>query len=732
MSVRYNEWVMRESINNLLGPKGRFAKLCDGYEHREEQVRMAEAVADALLHKEHLLVEAGTGVGKTVAYLTPAILNSLDGRPVVVSTHTINLQSQLITKDIPLMQSVMDEHPFKAVLMKGRGNFICLQELDHAQASLPFEDAAFERLKKWVKETETGDVAELDFSFPDWSEVCCNVHTCKGRECPYNAEQRAESGEQRARKGGAGSETHAQQRAESGEQRARKGGAGSETHAQLGDASGRKAAPKNGGLRSCFYYKRRREANSADIVVVNHALFMADLSLKMVNPREGVLPDYGAVIFDEAHHLEDVATDAFGIEFSNYRIPMLLNRIKKRRDIVIEPGELQFIESVNNTLFDTFNRMRKSEFFFDELYESEGRTQVEKTANELLTTLDSLNTQLAGQDTEGNPELKDRVDGYRRMLASMRGELGDLFFGDQPNYFRWAQKPSNSKRVSCYLHFTPVNVAELFEEHLWSKIESIVCTSATLSNSGTFCYLKNRLGAPDCNELLVGSPFDFMSQSLLYVPDDLDFPSDTDEYRDALAERIKEILLATEGRAFMLFTSYRMMNAAFDRLVNQVPYRLLVQGDMSNERLIKEFREDENACLMGVHSFWEGVDVKGERLSCVIIDKLPFAVPDTPTNKARCERIEAEGGNWFMEYAVPQAQIRLKQGFGRLIRTKSDYGIVAILDCRIHRKFYGKEFLKYLPRCKGTKSVSKLRSFLGSFEPYDGGKFAAEGTGSRE
>lgn len=677
---------MRESITKLLGPGGRFARLCEGYEHREEQVRMAEAVADALLHKEHLLVEAGTGVGKTVAYLTPAILNSLGGRPVIVSTHTINLQSQLVSKDIPLMQSVMEDHPFKAVLMKGRGNFICLQELDHAQASLPFEDAAFERLKKWVKETQTGDVAELDFSFPEWSEVCCNVHTCKGKECPYNAEQRVDSEERRAKKGPA--------------------------------------------LPTCFYYKRRREANSADIVVVNHALFMADLSLRMVNPREGVLPDYGAVIFDEAHHLEDVATDAFGIEFSNYRVPMLLNRIKKRRDIMIEPGELQFIESLNNTLFDTFNRMRKSEFFFDELYESEGKARVETAVNELLTSLDSLNTQLAGQDMEGNQELKDRVDGYRRMLASMRGELRDLFFGDQPNYFRWAEKPSGSKFVNCHLHFTPVNVADLFAEHLWSAVDSVICTSATLSNSGTFCYLKNRLGAPDCNELLVGSPFDFMSQSLLYVPDDLDFPSDKEEYADALADRIREILLATNGRAFMLFTSYRMMHNAFERLVNKVPFRLLVQGDMSNERLIKEFREDENACLMGVHSFWEGVDVKGERLSCVIIDKLPFAVPDTPTNKARCERIEAEGGNWFMEYAVPQAQIRLKQGFGRLIRTKTDCGIVAILDSRIHKKFYGKEFLKYLPRCKGTKSVSKLRSFLGSFEPYDGSKFAAEARNS--
>lgn len=656
---------MLENITKLLGPGGRFAKLCEGYEHREEQVEMAVAVADALLHKEHLLVEAGTGVGKTVAYLTPAILHATTGKPLIVSTHTINLQGQLVNKDIPLMTSVMDEHPFRAVLMKGRSNFICLQELDHLQATLPYEDPVFEKLRKWVSETQTGDVAELDFSFPEWSEVCCNGDTCKGGECPYNSER-------------------------------------------------------------CFYFKRRREAAAADIVVVNHALFFADLGLRMVNPREGILPDYGAVIFDEAHHLEDVATDSFGIEFSNYRVPMLLNRIKKRRDLNISPGELQFIESVNNSLFDAFNRMGKSEFFFDELYEIEGKARVEETANELITVLDGLNTQLSGQDTEGNTELKDRLDGYRRMLARIREELSDLFFGKQPDYFRWAEKPSGSKFVNCYLHFTPINVAELFRDALWDKTDSIICTSATLSNSGTFCYIKGRLGAEECNELILGSPFDFMSQTMLYVPDDLDFPSTSEEYADSLAERIREILLATNGRAFMLFTSYRMMHAALDRLVNAVPFRLLVQGDMSNERLIAEFREDPNACLMGVHSFWEGVDVKGERLTCVIIDKLPFAVPDTPTNKARCERIEAEGGNWFAEYAVPQAQIRLKQGFGRLIRTKTDYGVVAILDARIHRKFYGKEFLKYLPRCKGAKSVSKIRSFLGSFEPYDGGDFAAD------
>ncbi|MGI6294937.1 MAG: ATP-dependent DNA helicase [Armatimonadota bacterium] len=674
----YNAIVMHQSIRKLLGPNGRFARLCQGYEHREEQVQMAEAVSDALLHKEHLLVEAGTGVGKSVAYLVPAILHAVSSAPVVVSTHTINLQSQLVNKDIPLMTNVLKSHPFKCALMKGRGNFVCLQELDHAQAALPYEDSNLNRLLKWAAETDTGDIAELDFNYPEWSEVCCNGDTCKGKDCPYYDEQ-------------------------------------------------------------CFYYKHKREGAVADIVIVNHALFFADLSVRMVNPREAILPDYGAIIFDEAHHLEDVATSSFGVELANYRVPMLLNRIKKRRDIAISAGELQFIDTVNNSLFEAFNRYPKSEYFFDEMYESEGKGRVEEIATELITVLDGLSTQLLEQDTDGRPEFKDRLDGYRNIIARIRGELSELFFTQEQGYFRWAEKQSSGKFNGCCLHLTPVNISELFRESLWDSVDSIICTSATLSNSGTFCYIKSRLGAGlegrcedesgsspshTINELIVGSPFDFMSQSMLYVPADLDPPSGSDEYADTLAARMREILMATSGRAFMLFTSYRMMHAVLERIIDEVPYRLLVQGDMSNERLINEFREDPEACLMGVHSFWEGVDVRGERLSCVIIDKLPFAVPDTPINKARCESIEAEGGNWFTEYAIPQAQIRLKQGFGRLIRTKSDYGIVAILDSRIHTKRYGKDFLRYLPHCKGTKSVSKIRDFLATFEPYDGLDFS--------
>ncbi|MHB9038670.1 MAG: ATP-dependent DNA helicase [Armatimonadota bacterium] len=643
---------MFEEITKTLGPDGRFARLCEGYEYREEQLDMASAVADALLNKGHLIVEAGTGVGKTVGYLMPAVIFASGGKPVVISTHTINLQGQLVNKDIPLMQQVMTDHPFTAVLMKGRSNFLCLQELEHASHSVIYHgDPVFEQLKKWAAETETGDVGELDFAFTDWSEVCCNQDTCRHQECPYN-------------------------------------------------------------LEKCFYYKMRRAAEMADIIIANHALFFSDLGLRLTDPKSGILPDYGAVIFDEAHHMEDVASDIFGIEFSNYRIPQLISRIRKRREIDIAPGELEYILSLNASLFDSFNNVRKSEFFFDEMYGSVEKRSIDESVNQLITHLDGLNTALLSQDTQDNPELKDRLDGYRKMLARMRGELSDLFFADQPNYYKWCEKPTGGKFVSCYLHLSPVNVADILHDSLWGNPESVIATSATLSNSGTFCYLKKRLGTPDCNELILGSPFDFERQALLYVPDDLAFPSNEPEYAESVSEKIRQLLIASNGRAFMLFTSYRMLNEVFNRLIDRVPFRLLKQGDMSNERLTKEFRENNDTCLMGVHSFWEGVDVKGERLSCVIIDKLPFAVPDTPTNKARCEQIEREGGNWFTEYAVPQAQIRLKQGFGRLIRTKTDHGVVAILDSRIHKKFYGKEFLRYLPHCKGTKKLERVKEFL--------------------
>lgn len=330
-----------------------------------------------------------------------------------------------------------------------------------------------------------------------------------------------------------------------------------------------------------------------------------------------------------------------------------------------------------------------------------------------MSLVDGLHNQLHDQDTEGNEDLQSRIDGFRRILARIKDDMVNLFLREHDNYFKWCDRPSGGRFVTCCLHLTPIDVSAAFSGSVWERLESAVLTSATLANSGGFSYIRSRLGVPDeAVEAVLGSPFNYWEQALLYVPRDLDFPSEKQEYCESVAGRIEELVRLSGGRAFLLFTSYRMLNAVYDRLANKLPYKLLRQGDMSNDRLLEEFRTAENACLFGVHSFWEGVDVRGEQLSCVIIDKLPFAVPDSPINKARCDAIVAAGGDWFRDYAVPQAQIRLKQGFGRLIRTKSDRGIVAILDSRLLKKHYGKEFLRYLPTCRGTSKLEDVEDFF--------------------
>lgn len=614
---------------------------------------MARAVAESLESDRHCLVEAGTGVGKTVAYLTPAIIHSLKGKPVIISTHTINLQEQLIGKDIPMMARAMPDTPFKSMLVKGRGNYLCLWELEQARGDITLQgDPMFDRVLKWAEKTRTGDVSELDFSFPNWHEICSNQDTCRKQKCYYH--------------------------------------------------------------KKCHYYGMRDRAADSDIIIVNHSLFFSDLGLRMADPNVAILPDYGAVIFDEAHHLEDVASKVFGIEFSNYRIQTLLNRIKKRHDIAVTVSELDSIDHANKELFSMFQDIPKSEYFLDEAFNKKQRGRIETAATELISLVDGLNKQLADQDTDGDEDLQSRIDGFRRMLGRMKDDLQGLFFREHENYFKWCDKPSGGKFVTCCLHTTPIDVSTALEGALWGRQDSIILTSATLANSGGFSYIKSRLGAPDDSvQMVLGSPFDYKKQALLYVPKDMDFPSEKWEYVESVAKRIEDLVKLSDGRAFLLFTSYRMLNAVYDNLNGNLPYKLLKQGDMSNDRLLDEFRKTEKACLLGVHSFWEGVDVRGEALSCVIIDKLPFAVPDSPINKARCEAITESGGDWFREYAVPQAQIRLKQGFGRLIRTKTDRGIVAILDSRLVKKFYGKEFLRYLPSCRGTTKLDDVEEFFG-------------------
>ena len=637
-------------IEKVLGPDGTLAASMLEYEYRPQQIEAALAITRALSRKEHCLVEAGTGVGKSMAYLLPAIEHALAVGKVVVSTHTLYLQAQLIGKDIPVLQSILPGTDFKAVLMKGRGNYLCLNNLDNETGQLLLtQDGHVDKIQAWSRETRTGDVSELDFQFSGWSEICCDLDTCHNQQCRF--------------------------------------------------------------FGKCFYYKMRKEAQEANIIVTNHALFLSDLAIRKYDPSGGIIPDYKAVIFDEAHHLEDVATKVFGIECGSYRIPNLLSRIKRTKGIGISAEKLKTIGDLNDELFGSFARHSRQEFFFSDVYERSGKDNVEAAASTLCTLLDGLARELADVNTDGQPHLTDRLNGLRRMTVRLKEEFHTLFFDKSEGYFRWGERPASVKRNNCFLRYTPLSVADILREKLWSETESAVLTSATLSNSGTFGFIKGRLGLDESGEAIEDSPFDFRRQCMLYIPRHLDIPSDNPAYTDAVAREIEMLVEASGGRAFLLFTSYRMLNAVYDRLFGRLSYVMMKQGDMSNEMLVQDFLNRESAVLFGTHSFWEGVDVRGEALSLVVIDKLPFAVPDSPVNKARVDAITAGGGDWFREFSMPQAQMRLKQGFGRLIRTKRDKGVVAILDSRLVKKYYGREFLRFLPKCPVTFRMADVRSF---------------------
>jgi len=639
------------NLKTIFGPDGLIAQHLPGYEFRPQQREAALGIARALASKKHCIVEAGTGVGKSLAYLLPAIGHAQSGKKVVISTHTLYLQSQLMTKDIPFLQQIFPDLRMKTALMKGRSNYLCLNSFDAELSQLSLiGDPNISRLQRWSLETETGDVSELDFNFSGWSDICANQDRCRRNQCRW--------------------------------------------------------------FYKCFYYKMRKLGAEADIIVTNHSLFLNDLAIRTADSNSGILPDYSAVIFDEAHHIEDVATKVFGVECNMHEVPGLVARIRRTRDMTLNPQRIQAMEEMNDRLFSAFTGSRKPEFFFSDVHDQENLEQVQGIASSLSSVLDGLHAELADKDTTGAPELADRIDGLQRMCERLRDQITEIFFGPAEGHFRWGERFAGHKSSNCYLRYTPLSVAGILRDLLWDQVDTAVLTSATLTSSGKFSYIKGRLGLTQCVEIMEDSPFDFQSQCLLYIPKNLEFPSEKPAYADSVADEIESIVRSSDGRAFLLFTSYRMMNAVFERLIGRLPYVMLKQGDMSNELLVEEFLKNTQACLFGVHSFWEGVDVRGEALSCVVIDKLPFAAPDTPTNRARVDMITEEGGDWFTQYSMPQAQMRLKQGFGRLIRTSKDRGVVAILDSRLLKKMYGREFLRFLPQCPITHRIEDVRAFF--------------------
>jgi ATP-dependent DNA helicase DinG len=644
----------------VFGPDGLIAQAHPEYEHRPGQIDMARAVMRAFEEKRHLIVEAGTGTGKTLAYLVPAVAAALGGNGrVIISTGTKNLQEQLMEKDIPFLQSILPK-PFSATYMKGRNNYLCLNRLAHAQSSPVLEGLDevdyFEEICDWSKESETGDRAELanlPESLSFWRHIDARSESCLGQKCP--------------------------------------------------------------DFDACFITRMRNRAQEADIVVVNHHLFFADLNLRDGN-YGSVLPDYTAVILDEAHLVEEVASEYFGAQVSNYQID----------DLVRDLGMLTIEDAaLDQELTKSVARMsRFSDDFWMGFRDGRGEdgrypiipgTFARKNSDGELeaTPLGELYVVLEGAIeraettldamTEKSPDVESLV----RRLRQSRFGLQFIVTGADKKFVYWLERRGRG----IFLRASPIDVAGLLQDKLFEEVPTVVLTSATLSSGGNFAFIRDRLGLDTADDLIAESSFDYESQAILYLPAKMPDPRDREWARAAAAE-VTRILNATEGRAFVLSTSLAGMQSLFENVWAEIDYPCLVQGSASKGQLLKRFRETPNAVLFATSSFWQGVDVRGEQLSCVIIDKLPFAVPTDPIVAARQRYIEDSGGSSFYQYSVPQAIIALKQGLGRLIRSTTDRGVLAILDPRLRTKGYGRTFLQSLPPCRVTSRISDLASIL--------------------
>lgn len=649
-------------IERVFGEGGLIARQHENYEHRDGQIQMARAVASAFEQKRHLIVEAATGTGKTLAYLVPAVASALGSKKrIIVSTGTKNLQEQLMKKDIPLLQQALPKK-FVAEYMKGRSNYACLYRIKKAENQPILEGMHeldyFEEVRRWSRETRIGDRSELvnlpeNISF--WSRINAKSESCIGQKCP--------------------------------------------------------------DFEPCFITRMRKRAEDADIVIVNHHLFFADLSVRGSNFGK-VLPDYSAVIFDEAHLIEDIAADYFGFQVSNYQFEELardadnlpISDAAVTRDITKTSAKImgfadQFWLRLPQSrgqegrfplMPDAFKyRNRDGDDMSTPLGES--HTALDDALGLLETAIDPFSEEI--------PETESLV----RRIRQTRFDLGFIVKQAERNFVYWMEK----RGKGIYLQASPIDVSTLLQERLFEKVETCVLTSATLSSNGKFNFIKDRLGLSTGKTQTLQAPtaFDYEKQAIIYLPKAMPDPR-APEYSQLAAGEIVKLLKVTEGRAFVLATSISSMKALYELVSSRVGYPCFIQGTMSKEGLIERFRKTPNAVLFATSSFWQGVDVRGEQLSCVIIDKLPFAVPSDPVVAARSRFIEENGGRSFFEYSVPQAIITLKQGVGRLIRSKTDKGVIAILDSRLRTKAYGRDFLNSLPKTRITSELKDVENIF--------------------
>jgi len=692
------------NIKNYFANDGILAKEIKGFEYRKEQEEMAHYIQDAINEDRKIIIEAGTGTGKTLAYLIPAIKWAVvNKKKVIIATNTINLQEQLLLKDIPLAKSIIKEE-FSYVLVKGRSNYLCKRFFNELSIGRSIDIETFsmeareqiEYILKWGNKTKSGDKAELPFEvYPDvWELVQSTTELCLGKKCPYRKE--------------------------------------------------------------CFFMKTRMEKMEADILISNHHVFFADLNVRAETDFDSeylILPRYDMVIFDEAHNIESVARSYFSVEVSKISFTRLLNRIyqkknkrKKEKSALIrvedtidekdlEDGQ-QYIYLLNTLKEEISILQNIGDEYFDEIrkiYETNTEAPIRKSLNnfemtksrfletlrdkkdifqsklaDFLTLMMSFNN-VIDEEKEKNPEVIN-FNNHLKMFKAYIDSFKFINSFEDDNYIYWLD--INSKRTNVLLTATPLNIAEKLSTVLFDNLDRLIFASATIVANGNFDYFKKSLGLDeeDCIECIIKSPFNYDEQMSVYIPTDIQDSENINAFVTDASKFILDILVKTNGKAFILFTSYTMLNQIYysvsKKLINK-GFEVFLHGDKPRSQLIKEFKEAENPILFGTTSFWEGVDVQGENLSNVIITKLPFLVPTDPVVSAISKKIEEDGGNSFTDFQLPEAIIKFKQGVGRLIRKKTDSGNIFILDSRILKKRYGSLFINALPSQKNIKILEK-------------------------
>jgi ATP-dependent DNA helicase DinG len=603
-------------------------------------------VDEAFQKHQHAIIEAGTGTGKTLAYLIPAIRS---GRRVVISTATKSLQEQLFNKDVPFLQRHFAPN-LKAVLMKGRNNFLCRQKVHQmeGQAVLKGLDEVdwFAQIKDWEKLTDTGDRSELTF-LPDdsdlWNRIDARSDLCTGQKCPE--------------------------------------------------------------FGRCFITQMHQKAEDADLIIVNHHLFFADLAIRK-DDFGSILPEYSAVVFDEAHEIEDVASEYFGRRVSSYQFDVLVRDTENMlRILQIEAPPLR------KHLLRVRERARS---FFEQFPEREGRFPFGAAERhsflegnqEAFQDLNAAVKRIEAELSALSPKPEEVITLARR-AADLRREFSFLLESEEKSYVYWYERRGKGTILTA----TPIDVSAILGERLFEQFDTVILTSATLAVGGRFDFLKQRLGIQPATEKVLPAEFDFREQALLYIPGTMPDVRDP-RFSARAAQEIVKLLEISKGRAFCLFTSYFQMKEVYERVSGRVKFPMLLQGTAPKSILLDRFRTTPNAVLFATASFWQGVDVPGTQLSCVIVDKLPFAVPSDPIVAARVKALQEDGRNPFAEYQVPEAVLALKQGFGRLIRSKTDRGILSILDNRISRMAYGRIFLESLPDYSTTQDLSEVERFM--------------------